>query len=186
MTRPCRQIILRAVGSEQRGDGMPELPTIDAISEVLHQGFEESARSEWIDYNGHMNVAFYVLAFDHATDHFATAVGLDEAYMKARGGSFFALDLNVTYRREVSEGARLRFVTQLLGVGAKKLLFYHYMFAGEEGYLAATCENLSIHVDMETRRSAPFPEDRRAVLMAMHERHASAGRPDNAGRILSI
>ncbi len=165
---------------------MAMIKSIDDVPTCLLTGFECDVSGDWIDYNGHMNVAYYVLAFDLATDHLGRALGIGETYMKERNCSYFALDLNVTYRQEVKAGSRLRFATQLLDVGPKKLLFYHYMFAGEDGYLAASCENLSIHVDMTERRSAPFPEDKALELRALCARHATAGRPDNAGRILKI
>ena len=69
---------------------------------------------EWIDYNGHMNVAYYVLAFDHATDAFLDYLGLDHAYKARANVTTFVADMNVTYVREVVEGDPLRFTTQLL------------------------------------------------------------------------
>ncbi len=71
----------------------------------------ETVRPEWIDYNGHMNVAYYVLAFDLATDSFFDFLGLDEAYRETSGNSTFAVEAHITYQRELAEGDPLRFAT---------------------------------------------------------------------------
>src|SRR3546814_11135356 len=63
---------------------------------------------EWIDYNGHMNVDYYLLAFDQATDLFFDHLGLGAAHRAATGGSTFAGDIHLTYRRELREGDPLR------------------------------------------------------------------------------
>lgn len=82
----------------------------------------ESVRTEWIDYNGHMNVAYYVLAFDHATDAFLDYLGMDEHYRDERRCSVFTAEAHVTYDREVRLGDPLRFTTQLLDWDAKRVL----------------------------------------------------------------
>lgn len=132
----------------------------------------QEVRPEWIDYNGHMNVAYYVLAFDHATDAFFDFVGLDEAYREATGMSTFAVEAHVTYQREVTEGDRLNFDTRLLGFDDKRIHFFHQMHHAEAGFLAATAEWLGLHVDLAHRRVAPMPERikrRLAEVLAAHE-----------------
>ena len=132
----------------------------------------EEVRPEWIDYNGHKNVAYYVLAFDHATDAFFDFVGLDEAYREATGMSTFAVEAHVTYQREVTEGDGLNFDTRLLGFDDKRIHFFHQMHHAEAGFLAATAEWLGLHVDLAHRRVAPMPERikrRLAEGLAAHE-----------------
>lgn len=153
---------------------------------ALVQGWREEVREEWIDYNGHMNVAYYVLAFDHATDWFTDAVGLDAAYRAQADASFFVVDMNVTYKRELHVGAPLLFTTQLLEFDSKRMRFFHGMHHAEEGFLAATNEILTVHVDMEARRSAPMPETVIAALQALAERQAHLPAPDGAGRTIAL
>ena len=81
----------------------------------------ETVRPEWIDYNGHMNVAYYVLAFDHATDVLFDALGLGESYREATDHSTFSLQIQVTYLRELQLDAPLRVTTQLVDHDAKRL-----------------------------------------------------------------
>ena len=144
----------------------------------------ETVRPEWIDYNGHMNVAYYVLAFDHATDAFFDHVGLDEAYRDATGNSTFAVDGRVSYQQEVGEGAPLRFETQLLGYDDKRLHFFHRMFHAEDGFLAATIEWVGLHIDMSQRRVSPMPEPILARLAEVLEAHRALPVPPEVGRPL--
>lgn len=157
--------------------------TFDA---ALVQGWRETVRQEWIDYNGHMNVAYYVLAFDHATDHFTDGVGLDETYRSAADASFFVVDMNVTYRRELHLGAPLVFTTQLLEFDAKRMRFFHSMYHAEEGFLAATNEILTVHIDMAARRSAPMPEAVIERLRDLQARQAHLPTPEGAGRVIAL
>ena len=137
---------------------------------------------EWIDINGHMNVAYYVLAFDHATDMFFDDIGLDDEYRKQTGGSTFAVESFVTYQREVMEGDPLRITTQLLGYDSKRLWFFHQMFHATEGYLAATTEWLNLHIDLNVRRVVPMPDKIQARLGAIWAEHRQLPRPKEAGR----
>jgi acyl-CoA thioester hydrolase len=129
-----------------------------------------------------MNVAYYVLAFDHATDAFFDFVGLDEAYRKASGMSTFAVEAHVTYQREVTEGDELLFDTRLLGFDDKRIHFIHHMRHAEAGFLAATAEWLGLHVDMEQRRVAPMPEHIKHRLAEVLAAHDELPTPPEAGR----
>lgn len=146
----------------------------------------ETVRPEWIDYNGHMNVAYYVLAFDHATDALFDHLGLGEGYRHAANASLFIAEAHVLYRRELAAGAPMRFETQLLDRDAKRLQFFHRMLHGGEGFLAATCELVAVHVDLAHRRATPFPAEAAARLEALADRHAHLRRPAEAGRAIGL
>lgn len=145
----------------------------------------EEVRPEWIDYNGHMNVAYYVLAFDHATDAFFDFIGLDEAYREASGMSTFAVETHVTYQREVTEGDGLRFDTRLLGFDDKRIHFIHQMRHAEADFLAATAEWLCLHIDLEQRRVAPMPEPIKRRLAEVLAAHGELPVPPEVGRSIS-
>jgi acyl-CoA thioester hydrolase len=148
--------------------------------------FRTEVRPEWIDYNGHMNVAYYVLAFDHGTDVFWTYLGIGEDYLRRTNGSTFALEMHVTYQGEVKLGDPLRITSQLLDFDAKRLHFFHRMYHAGEGYLAATMECVSLHVSLDTRRGAPFPQDRLDWLARVKAAHDALGRPPEAGRSVGL
>ena len=141
---------------------------------------------EWIDYNGHMNVAYYVLAFDHATDDFFDYVGLTEDYRSAHDASAFALECHVTYLRELHEGDAITITTQLLDHDAKRMHFFHFMHHGEQGHLVATSEWINTHVDTKARRSSPFGAPVLERLEAVMAAHAPLPRPEHQGRLIGI
>lgn len=139
---------------------------------------------EWIDYNGHMNVAYYLLAFDHATDDFLDYLGLDAQHRDQSGGTTFAADIHLTYQREVTEGAALQITTQLLGYDDKRIRFFNKMFDLADGALAATMESLSLYVDLKRRRVTALPppiQERLADVMASHR---ELPLPPEAGRVI--
>lgn len=150
---------------------------------ALHR---ESVDPAWIDYNGHMNLAYYVLAFDHATDVFFDYLGLGVAYLEANNCSTFALESHVTYGREMKSGEPMRFETQLLDHDAKRLHYMHFMYHAEEGYLASTNELISLHVDMTQRRSAPMPQSIIERVDQVAATHSALPRPPQAGRVISL
>ncbi|MGQ0677776.1 MAG: thioesterase family protein [Rhodospirillales bacterium] len=149
----------------------------------LHQ---ETVRPEWLDYNGHMNLAYYVLAFDHATDRLLDHLGLGAAYKQSGRGSIFVLETHVVYRRELLAGDPMRFSTWLLGHDAKRLHFLHHMHHAGQGYLAATTELMALHVALDTRRGAPMPADAMAKLKALQAAHDRLPRPEEAGRSIAM
>lgn len=145
----------------------------------LHEG---EVRPEWIDFNGHMNLAYYLLAFDQATDRFLHHIGLGEKYFREQNRSVFVLEAHVVYKRELRLGDRMRFTTRLLGHDAKRLQFIHHMYHAGDGFLAAANEIMAIHVDMDSRRSAPMPDGALAALGDLQAAHDRLPLPPEAGR----
>ena len=141
---------------------------------------------EWIDYNGHMNVGYYVVAFDRASDKLFDGLDLGVDYRNATDCSIFIAEAHVTYDREVAEGAPLRFMTRILDADQKRIHYFHEMYHADEGYLAATNELMALHVDLGARRVCPFPESHMPAIMALAEQHAGLPRPTGAGRVMKI
>ncbi|QCU79625.1 thioesterase (plasmid) [Citricoccus sp. SGAir0253] len=109
----------------------------------------------WIDYNGHMSEAFYVLVFGHATDQVMDQIGLDEEYRQSTGHSLYTVEAHIRYLAETSLDTELTITSRLVGAGPKKLHLAHEMHAGDT--LISTEELLALHVDQQSGRSAPFP-----------------------------
>jgi len=141
---------------------------------------------EHIDANGHMNVGFYNVIFDQALDRFFTPFDLDWAYVKRTNLSTFVLETHVCYLQEVVEGDALRFTFQLLGHDAKRIHYFMSMFHAEKSYLAATSEQILVHVDLATRKSCPFPEHHQKLFAAMMDGHGRLPRPQQAGRSIGL
>ncbi len=147
---------------------------------------EERVLAEWIDANGHMNVAYYVLAFDHATDRVFDHLGIGHSYRQETGCAIFVLEAHVTYERELRQGDPMRFATQLMGVNENRLHLFHAMHHAEQGFLAATNEILGLHVDLAARRSRPFPAPALRRLQDLAAAHARLPRPKQAGRVIGL
>ncbi len=130
-----------------------------------------TVRPEWVDHYGHMNVAYYVVAFDLATDALWPALALGPAF-RARGLGTFAVEAWVAYAREVREGAPLAAESEVVAHDAKRLLVRHRLFHAAEGFESARCEMLMLCVDLDRRRVTEWPEDVRAAFAA-----APAGPP---------
>jgi acyl-CoA thioesterase FadM len=145
----------------------------------------ETARPEWTDHNGHMNVAYYVMVFDNAGEALNNAIGIDDAY-RAAGRSTFAVEHHIRYLREVRAGAELRCVTRLADHDDKRMHVYSEMNNVTERYLAATFEMMAVHVDLGARHAVPFPDEIRDRLAGLLAAHACLPRPEALGRSIGI
>jgi acyl-CoA thioester hydrolase len=148
--------------------------------------FHATVQPDWIDYNGHMNVAFYVLAFDKATDKLLDHLGLGEAYRRGSNRSIYVLEAHVTYERELKLGEPLTVETQLVDADAKRLHFFHRMTHGSQGYLAATNELLGLHVDLAGPRAMEMPPAARAEIERVLAEHRRLPRPPQLGRQIAL
>lgn len=140
----------------------------------------------WIDYNGHMNMAYYNLVFDQALDSVFDTLGIGAEYVRTRGASVFTAEIHVHYLDELTLEDPLRLTFQLLDWDDKRIHYYEEMFHGEKGYLAATSEQIGIHVDMQSRRAVPFPDDVTARLGELMVLHKALPRPDRVGHVIGI
>ncbi|WP_439578256.1 acyl-CoA thioesterase [Elioraea sp.] len=132
-------------------------------------------RPEWVDHYGHMNLAYYLVAFDLATDRLWPILNLGASF-RTRGLGTFAAESWQAYVREVVLDAPLAADSAVLAFDAKRLLLRHRLYHAAEGWLSAENEVLYLCVDLATRRVASWPED---VL----ERFAAARVADGAKRL---
>lgn len=146
----------------------------------------ESIRPEWIDYNGHMNVAYYVLVFDHATDAFLDYLGMDAGFRRRTGFTTYVLEAHVTYERELKVDEPVLVTTQLLGRDSKRLHYFHAMHHESENYLAATNELILMQIDTRIAKAAPFADEPARRIEAVMAIHAKLARPPQAGRVIGI
>jgi acyl-CoA thioester hydrolase len=139
--------------------------------------WREPVQDAWIDYNGHLSEAYYVLAFGHGTDAVMDAVGLGPAYRTEHDASLYTLEAHVRYLDEVPAGADLEVRSTVIGATAKLLWLWHELWVDDR--LRATEEVLGVHV--VGRSSAPFPEDvaarARAALVEPPEQASGRIRP---------
>jgi acyl-CoA thioester hydrolase len=148
--------------------------------------FSAAVEPGWIDYNGHMNVAYYVLAFDRATDRLLDHLGLGEAYRRATNHSIYVLEAHVTYERELKGGDPIKVTTQLIDADARRIHFFHRMYHGEAGFLAATNELMALHVDLGGPRAMPVPAEAAALLERTLAEHRRLPAPEQLGRRMGL
>jgi acyl-CoA thioester hydrolase len=147
---------------------------------------ELAVRPEWIDYNGHTNMAYYVVMFDQATDVLFDTLGIGEAYRREAAHSMYALESHVTYARETKLGDRVRILCQLIDADAKRLHFFLRMAMAESGDPVATFEMVVLHVDLAGPRAAPFPAAIQAGIDTMLAQHRLLPVPPELGRKVGL
>ncbi|MHA6684076.1 thioesterase family protein [Mesorhizobium sp. A556] len=140
---------------------------------------------DWIDYNGHLNMAYYNVLFDRCADQALDAMGMGLDYVKERRLTIYTAEVHVCYVQELHLDHKVVVSFQLIDHDAKRLRAYQEI-RHVDGWLAATSETLSLHVDMEGPKVAPFPEDVLAKVEAMRAAHAGLPIPERAGRSIGI
>ncbi len=146
----------------------------------------ESIQPEWIDYNGHMNLAYYVLIFDRATDAFLDFIGMTEEFRQARQSSTFAAEIHVNYQQEVGLDDEVSVKTQLLGFDEKRIHYFHHMYHKKDGFLVATNELMSLYMDMKERRVSAMPVDILDKLGEIKSIHSKLPVPDQSGSVIGL
>jgi acyl-CoA thioester hydrolase len=141
---------------------------------------------QWIDYNGHLNMAYYNVMFDRAIDELWLKLGIGPGYRTARNCSTFTAECHVRYLREIHLGDPVQVSILLLAADEKRLHTFEELRHAGEGWLSATSENMTIHIDMAARKTAPFPPDIRARIETVANAHAAIPRPDGVGRKVAM
>ncbi|NQV61141.1 MAG: thioesterase family protein [Alphaproteobacteria bacterium] len=165
---------------------IPLRPGLDVVPPAPLDIHRATVLPEWIDYNGHLNMAYYVLMFDNATDQFFDLIDLGVDYVERCRHSAFVLETHVTYQQEVGLGDHLRFTMQLINADEKRLHYYFEMYHEEQGFRASTSEQIAMHIDLGARRAAPFPDLMRRRIDAVMLAHADLPQPDGVGRSIAI
>ena len=147
---------------------------------------ERSVPRDWIDYNGHMNVAYYTMAFDNALDEIYEALGIGENLVRSHRMGPMALQSQLHYLGELVEGQRFACDFRLLDADAKRTHCFLEMIDLGLDAIAATYETLSLNVDLEARRSAPYPPEPRARIERLLEAHGRLTRPPQVGQVIGI
>jgi acyl-CoA thioester hydrolase len=140
----------------------------------------------WIDYNGHLNMAYYNVLLDRAVDEVFELLGCGLDYVGEHQLSCFTAEAHVRYLRELRADTPVRVTFQLLDYDGKRMHYFEQLFHAGEGWVSATSENMSLHVDMQQKRTAPFPDRILTALARMRASHANLPRPEAAGRGIAM
>ena len=150
-----------------------------------HRSRLMSVEPQWIDYNGHLNMAYYNVLFDRGADDLFEEFGIGPDYPKTRNFSTFSAEFHVCYLRELKEGDQVYVTSQLIDMDDKRFHFYQELYH-EDGWPSATGEGLGLHIDMAGPRVAPMPDDIAAKVRAVFEAHSALPRPERIGRRIGI
>lgn len=153
-----------------------QAPFVSSILEV---------EKDWIDYNGHMNMAYYNVLFDRCSDEAFEFLGMGPDYAASRRLTTYTAEIHVCYVRELHLGDQTTCSMQLLDHDEKRFHYFQELHH-VDGWLAATSEVLTLHVDMSGPKVRPFPPDIMANLDAMRAAHAVLPVSDRAGRSIGI
>ena len=140
----------------------------------------------WIDYNGHLNVAYYNVLFDRAVDEVYELIGLGPTYLERHEHSTMVVEAHVRYLRELRVTDPVRVTVQLLAYDAKRIHLFEQLLHADEGWVSATSETMTLHVDMTAKKAAPFPDSVMGLLSAMKAAHAHLPVPEGAGRSIKM
>lgn len=146
----------------------------------------EIVQPEWVDYNKHLNDAFYLVIFSHATDTMMNQIGLDAVARERTNRSLFTAELHLNYLKEVSINTEVRVDTIILGYDAKRLHIFHTMYRADEREPVATNEQMQLSMDMTGPRIAPFQPDVLAHIEEIAAEHAKLAKPTQVGRSISL
>src|ERR1700716_926082 len=146
-----------------------------------YQRFEGEVLPEWIDWNGHLNLAYYVVLFDRATDLLFDELGLGLDYRRNEEKGTFVVETHNLYERELLVGERVRVATQILGNDSKRLHLAHEMFSLTSRQRTATQELMYLHTAPPARRVVPWLAEAHERVAAAAATHARLRRPDWTG-----
>lgn len=146
---------------------------------------EMGIQPDWIDYNGHLNMAFYSVLFDRSADDAFELLGMGPNYAKQRRLTTYTGEFHICYLQELHLEHRVYCKFQMLDCDEKRFHVFQELYH-VDGWLAATAESLTLHVDMSGPKVAPFPPDIRERVETMFDAHKSLPRPERAGRSIGI
>lgn len=148
--------------------------------------FRGRVRPEWVDYNQHFNMGYYLVAFDQASEEVIDAAGFTAETRDREGVTVFAVETHVIYRREVKPDQAFRVTAQILGVDEKRLHLWQTMYAEGDVEPAAFNETMMLCVRQGEPKAAPWPAPVYAAMKEMADAHAKLPIPPEAGRRISM
>lgn len=139
----------------------------------------------WVDSNGHAAESNYLQLCSEATGTVTHYIGIDSEY-RANSGTYFTVETHLSHLGELRAGDRVQVLTQVLGADDKRLHLFHTITRQGDERPAATGEQMLIHVDPVSRRSAPVRDQVRERLLEFARLHAQLPRPEHAGASIRL
>jgi len=137
-----------------------------------------------LDYNGHLNVAYYGILFEDAARAMFSRIDVSQAYRERSDCALFAAEVHTVFHREVPAAESVSIYYRLLDTAGSKIHGMFFMVRAGDQALAATQEILFLHVDLKRRKTAPLPELQAGRLAGLLERHRGLAEPPEKGRFV--
>lgn len=139
--------------------------------------------NNWIDYNGHLNMGYYTVLFDQASDDVFAMLGMGPDYQASRKLTTYTVECHIRYLRELKLGDQLLATFHLISHDAKRFHAAQHLYHAD-GWLAATAEMLWLHIDQsgDTPKVAAFPADISAKIKALAQTQSHLGVPSFIGK----
>jgi acyl-CoA thioester hydrolase len=151
----------------------------------LYRSAPITMEKEWIDYNGHLNMAYYNVVFDRGGDEFLAELGFGPKYAAERKLTIYTAEVHICYVQEIHLDHIVTVTSQLIDFDAKRLHTYNEI-VHKDGWVAATAEVMSLHVDMNGPKVVPFPDDILPTLEFYKQTHSKLPIPARVGRSIGI
>ena len=144
-----------------------------------------SIKPEWIDHNGHLNMAYYSVLFDEGVEDGYQRLGFGPDYRESHKHTTYTAEFHIRYVRELHLGDLVTVSMQMIDHNDKSFHLYQEI-RHQDGWLAATAEGLGLHIDMTGPRVARFPEHIAQNVADMLDAHSVLPRPANVGQGIRI
>jgi acyl-CoA thioester hydrolase len=149
-------------------------------------GALQKVEEQWTDYNGHLNMAYYAVLFDHSAEEMFETFGLGPSYVKQTNCSFFTLETHTTYAHEIHAGELVRIENQIIDADAKRVHYVQQMFHATENWLCCVLEVMVAHVDLAATKTTPFPQNVQSRIDQMANGHKALELPKQVGHKIGI
>ena len=135
--------------------------------------------NNWTDYNGHMNLAFYILVFDKGAEEILSKFKMGEQSAKTTKKSTMAVESHTTYNNEVKENEEVEIHLSYFNHDKKRLHYKLEMYEKSKNILSATTEVLSLYIDLNIRKVAEFENEKLMIMDQFIEENKSKFKIDN-------
>ena len=140
---------------------------------------------EWIDYNGHLNDAYYLVIFTKATDRLQDYLGLTLEHIKSTGETLFTVESHLAYIQEIGLGKTVTITTQVLETDNKRIRIFHRMF-NDDNELLATVEMLFLCYNLLAKKVTNFSDMMMQSLAKIEADQVQAPWPESAGKGIAL
>ena len=135
---------------------------------------------DWIDYNNHMNVTYYLLIFEkYGADTLNSMFEIGEVSAKTRKKSTMIVETHITYNQELELNDNVDINLVFFDHDKKRLQYKMEMIHKEKKYVASTIEILTLYVDLNKRKVIEFEKDKIKLMDDYIQKHSSKFNNEN-------